>query len=179
MSGVLTPDQITAESLRRNCPWLKTAASLRLTSIPCHHPYGQGRGGAQIQWLAAREGSKVWLLCLNLGQFWKVIPAAGLHLGSAEASYPAILITAPQFGITVHRFSVCFYPNLFPHSQVSQEYSSTNLPKGLISISECVSETTSKQNFSKSDKRCIILKAVTKECNATLAHTDPCQIHND
>lgn len=153
MSGVLTPrSQITTESLCRNCPWLKTAASLRLTSIPCHHPRGRAESPNSMT-LAAREGSKVWLFCLNLGQFWKVIPAAGLHLGSAEASYQAILIAAPQSGITVHRFSVCFYPNLFPHSQVSQEYSSTNLPKGLISISECVSETTSKQNFSKSDKR--------------------------
>ena len=59
----------------------------------------------------------------------------------------------------------------------------SNIPQqtflGLISISECVSETTSRQNFSKSDKRCIILKAVTRECNATLAHTDPCKIHKD
>lgn len=110
-------------------PLTKDSCLTEVNLIPCHHPWGQGGGGAQIQWLAAREGSKVWLLCLNLGQFWKVIPAAGLHLGSGEASSLTILITSLQFGITVHRFSVCSYPNLFPHSlQVSQQHPSTNLP---------------------------------------------------
>lgn len=140
------PDQITAESLCRNCPWLKTAASLRLTSILATI-LGAGRGGTQIQWLAAR-GSKGLIILPQFGTILKGHPSCrappGIGWGqlSSDSDYcTSIWDNCPSVQCLLLPKPLPSFPGV-PGIFLNKP------SKGLISISECVSETTSKSRTS-------------------------------